>query len=82
MVCRIVPMPGGGRAFVCGPKPRRQRCACGKPADLLCDWKLGDGKTCDAPLCAACAIEPAPDKHLCRTHQALWLDWRDRRKEV
>ncbi len=83
MVCRTMPLPGGGYAIVCGPAPKRKRCsACGKPADLLCDWKVDTAKTCDAPICAACAVEPAPDKHLCREHQATWLEWRERRNEV
>ena len=49
--------------FVChsGPDPR-QRCAiCGvKGADRLCDWEMGNGKTCDRPLCRRCASHPIP----------------------
>lgn len=35
---------------------------------LLCDWKLGDGSTCDAPLCDAHGVVIGPDKHLCPIH--------------
>jgi len=60
-----------GNAIVCGTR-RRQRCKCGRPAGLLCDWKV-DGKrsgTCDAPICDGCTTSPAPNKDLCPTHAA------------
>jgi len=70
MACEQVTMPGGGRAIVCGTR-RRELCACGRPATLLCDWKVHGG-TCDADLCTECTTSPAPDKDLCATHaQAL-----------
>jgi hypothetical protein len=66
MVCDRVTMPGGGTAIVCSSR-RRKRCACGRPATLLCDWKVPGG-TCDTDLCARCTTSPAPDKDLCSTH--------------
>lgn len=40
-------------------------------SSLLCDAPVGDqGKTCDMPLCAGCAAEVGPDKHLCPKHKA------------
>ncbi len=51
MICRTVKIPGGITAIVCGSRPRPKRCGCGARADLLCDWKLGNGKTCDKPIC-------------------------------
>lgn len=73
MVCTRITLPGGGTAIVCGPKTRAKRCACGsgRPADLLCDWKVLGG-TCDAAICSACTHVPAPDKDLCPTHAAEW----------
>lgn len=79
MVCRTVNV-GGIPAIVCGPKPRRKRCACGALAPLLCDWKVKPGKTCDAPICRSCAEEVAADKHLCREHQAAYKTWLDGRR--
>jgi hypothetical protein len=35
---------------------------------FLCDWKLDDGSTCDAPLCDEHAHQVAKDRHLCPTH--------------
>lgn len=75
MPCRVVTLPGGGRAIVCGPTPRSKRCACGSGlmATQLCDWKV-EGGTCDAPICKACTHVPAPDKDLCPIHAAAWAD--------
>lgn len=75
MVCTPFSI-NGARGFVCGPRRPRPRCVgCGKPAPLLCDWKVerrSKKATCDAPICAACALEPALEKHLCPTHAAEW----------
>lgn len=66
MACETVRMPGGGMAIVCSSR-RVPRCACGRRAPLLCDWKVPSKKsgTCDAPLCNRCATAPAHEKHLC-----------------
>ncbi len=77
MTCHHVKLPGGATAIVCGPKPRAKRCKCGKPATLLCDWKIGDGKTCDDPICPNCALAVAEDKHLCAWHQVNYQKWLD-----
>ncbi len=82
MPCDRVTLPDGTGAIVCSRGPRRQRCACGKPATRLCDWKMkatGSG-TCDAPICAACTTSPAPEKDLCPTHAAAWRTWQTERR--
>lgn len=77
MVC--TPLPGGG--FACGPRRRPKSCGCGsgRAANLLCDWKTGPGKTCDAPLCPRCTFSPAPDKDLCPDHRIDFLAWKGAR---
>lgn len=80
MTCRPIALPGGGTAIVCFVSRRTKRCKCGALATLLCDWKAGAGKTCDRPLCAACAEEVAEEKHLCREHQAAYRSWLDARR--
>ena len=77
MVCERVVLPTGGAAIVCS-SGRRQRCSCGQRAPLLCDWKVAanESGTCDTPICAGCASEPAPSKHLCVTHQAAFERWK------
>jgi len=60
----------GMRGIVCvkGSLPPPKRCAyCGKPATCLCDHPKGK-KTCDRPMCAACATEVDTDLHQCRDH--------------
>jgi hypothetical protein len=59
-------------------------CSCGYLAEFLCDFPMGDGKTCDALLCPDCAMslvaELTPlkerrhgldDLHLCPAHYAI-----------
>lgn len=77
MPCRSVQLENGVRAIVCTGRQPKKRCVeCGKPADLLCDWKIKDPRrsTCDAPLCARCTSKPAPDKDLCPMHARMWAD--------
>lgn len=77
MTCDRVSMPRGGFAIVCS-STRRKRCTCGRPAPLLCDWKIPSklSGTCDAPICKACATKPAPDKDLCPKHSAEFEAWK------
>lgn len=67
---------GGMTGFVCGPAPRTPKCKCGsgRAACLLCDWKMGEGKTCDAKLCSRCTTQPATDKDLCPAHAKAWSE--------
>lgn len=74
MGCETVQLANGARAIVCSPG-RAKRCACGKRADRLCDWKVKTRRsgTCDTPICRACSHMPAPGKDLCPTHRDAWL---------
>lgn len=59
MACQRIVTADGAVGWVCGPKPRRKRCACGRESTKLCDYPLrgrAAGRTCDAPLCDACAV--------------------------
>jgi hypothetical protein len=60
----LIPDP---RAEGRGPKPRVR---CLAVSTFLCDWKLDDGSTCDAPLCPDHATEVRPNVHLCPIHLA------------
>lgn len=78
MVCETVSLPGGEIVIACSrQRGRRRRCKCGRPATLLCDWKMPRRKsgTCDAPLCAGCSTAPAPGKDLCPAHAKAFRDW-------
>ena len=46
----------GGTVFICGERLKGAYCACGSFADFLCDKPIGNGKTCDLPICDKCRI--------------------------
>lgn len=73
-MCEHLHFPDG--TIVCG-LPKRKFCACGRPADYLCDWKVAakESGTCDRPICAAHAKQVAPGKHLCPEHRGRWDEW-------
>ena len=54
--------------FSCGDGPADPICRCCHLADLLCDYPVGGGKTCDMPMCGDCAFEFGADRHLCDVH--------------
>ena len=43
---------------------------CGKPAVFVCDFDVGQGRTCDAPLCPMCRINRGVTDY-CPKHSAL-----------
>lgn len=56
-------------AIVCG---NRQKCRdCGGVSRFLCDHPVGDGKTCDRPMCGEHATEVGPDRHYCLIHRLM-----------
>ena len=77
MPCRTVPIPGGGLALVCGPRPRLRRCVvCHVPEPLatirLCDAPQANGRgTCDAVVCVEHAVHVEPDTDYCPVHGRL-----------
>lgn len=84
MPCQTVRLPGGQAAIACGPRGKAKRCACGRRADLLCDWKVPARKsgTCDRPICDRCSTSPAPDKDLCPEHAEAFKAWKLERPAV
>lgn len=80
MPCTPFTLPNGARGILC-TRTRRPRCACGQPATLQCDApakrKAG---TCDRHLCAKCATEVGPDKHLCPGHEHQRQEQRQRER--
>lgn len=45
---------------------------CGDTGDNLCDYPVGDGKTCDRSICEYHSHEVAPNMHYCDQHYAEW----------
>jgi len=59
VVCERIALAGGGFAIVCTGRHRRPRPSCvkcGERSERLCDHRNSDGRSCDAPLCARCAV--------------------------
>jgi len=82
MTCHVVKV-GGFTSIVCtrGERPPAP-CSvpgCGRTHEILCDHPLKgtrSGKTCDAKLCRAHAVNVGPDRDYCPAHarqQALDL---------
>lgn len=72
MPCRPLDLGNGVTGFACSRGERTKPCVeCGRASNKLCDGELRgkmQGKTCDRPLCARCAIKVGPDKDLCHAH--------------
>lgn len=45
---------------------------CMAVGDYLCDFPVGEGKTCDRPMCDAHSKEIGPELHYCLAHQQMW----------
>lgn len=56
-------------AFICGKLGPHCR-SCAAVSTLLCDFPVGNDKTCDAPMCVWHGTEVAPDIHYCGGHYA------------
>ncbi|WAW01210.1 hypothetical protein [Oxalobacter formigenes] len=78
MACNITKRDGM-TIFICGSElPQWEVCAeCGDVADILCDYPVGDGLTCDRNLCADCAVEVAPNLHYCKPHFEMWKQFKE-----
>lgn len=70
MPCEWIKLPDGSTALVKFGNRRKPRCSvCKQPgAPFLCDGPPPAGstrKTCDAPLCRACAKRTGRDRDVC-----------------
>ena len=48
---------------------------CADVGDNLCDYPVGNGKTCDRAICDAHAHEVAPNLHYCDAHHSAWREF-------
>jgi hypothetical protein len=75
MALYIIDLPGG-RAFLCGELgPHCAAPCCADVSGFLCDFPVGDDKTCDRPLCRSHAFEAAPGVHYCPGHELQWHEF-------
>lgn len=67
---------GGGTMFICGDLG--DHCAdCNALGEYLCDYPVGEGKTCDRPLCDTHRHEIGVDLHYCEAHHQMWQEFKD-----
>ncbi len=70
MTCYYV-VGDSGHIFMCGDLGIH--CAdCGDVCEFLCDYPVGDDKTCDRPMCKNHAHEIASELHYCDSHFVEW----------
>ena len=50
---------------------------CNGVGDYLCDYPVGDGKTCDRSICGDHGVEVAHEIHYCTAHYKMWTKFRD-----
>lgn len=78
MPCYTGHFKDGSPYFLCGNLgPHCAAEKCGAPSDALCDYPVGEGRTCDLPLCESHAYEVAPNIHYCPGHLILWSEFRN-----
>jgi len=64
----------GGNVFVKGRLgPKCVESTCNWWSDYLCDYPVGDGKTCDRRLCEDHAYQLGDDLHYCAAHYNAWV---------
>lgn len=66
----------GQRMFITGDLG--PHCAdCADLGEFLCDYPVGNGKTCDRSICGEHAHEIGPDLHYCDAHYAMWTEFKN-----
>lgn len=67
-------LPGVGGIFCGDAFTTKSVCSrCGLYADILCDFPMGKGTTCDLPLCDDCTHRVGDDLDLCPLHHPIWV---------
>lgn len=69
--CKWIQLDDGTTVHLKLSNPRRTKCRFCKKwwGSRLCDFPLGNGRTCDAPMCPACATRTGEDADLCPNHK-------------
>ncbi len=85
MACSVIRNKGKAIGFMCGDFPQQEidwdSCSeCGgnfPAAEFLCDYPVGNDKTCDRKLCRKCARTVGKDMHYCPVHHAEWKEYQE-----
>jgi len=74
MTCYSGHTPSGMKFTICGDLG--PHCSyCSDVGELLCDYPVGNGKTCDRQICQNHANEVADDIHYCHGHHQEWMEF-------
>jgi len=66
----------GGSGFICGDLG--PHCSsCGTVSDSLCDYPVGNNKTCDRAMCEDCSNLIGLDIHYCNDHLKMWNEFKE-----
>ena len=55
---------------------------CNWISGYLCDYPVGEDKTCDRPLCDDHAYEVAPEIHYCAPHYTEYMKFKNSGKQI
>ncbi len=81
MPCYALRENGKTVGHICGDLG--EHCSdCGAVAEYLCDYPVGDGKTCDRLVCEEHAHQVGVDLHYCATHKKRWDKFRRKGLDV
>ena len=71
--------------FICGSMEGFEHCHhsdCIGFNDFLCDYPVGDDKTCDFAMCPEHSNQVGEDLHYCNTHYEMWLQQKPKELHV
>ena len=70
MPCSWIRLPNGTIVHIRHSNPRRRRCRfCSQWSTQLCDFPMGNGKTCGSPCCAQHSVRIGEDQDYCELHR-------------
>ncbi|EIA0803379.1 hypothetical protein K6327_000888 [Vibrio vulnificus] len=85
MPCKVIRQDGEAIGFMCGSFSDEDinlvscsECDDNYPsAQFLCDYPVGNDKTCDRVLCKQCAVTVGPNMHYCPSHHKEWKEFQN-----
>ena len=79
MTCYSKKNTEGETTFFCGDFGNHcNDSKCNWFSSYLCDYPVGNDKTCDRSLCGDHAFLVAPDMHYCAAHYNQWIDFKNK----
>ena len=81
MALYIIEDPDVGRVFIHGELG--PHCAdCAAPSEYLCDYPVGDDKTCDRSICRQHGVQVGQNMHYCQSHEVMWREFLRLQRDV